>query len=103
MAEIESDVKVDPLFSFKNFFKPTTKNVLLWGTGIKAACATLIGFATTVVSSNVPIGVLLIVVGLLLGFLADTFIALTREKPTDTLIQAVVDVKEEVIENQHEN
>jgi len=95
MTEVKSDVQEDPLFSFKNFVRPTSKNVLIWGTVVKTACITLIGFSLSILATSTSLAIALGVIAILIGGLAESIILFTREKPVDTLVQAVEDVIDE--------
>ena len=96
MTTIKSEIKEEPLFSFRNFFRPTSRNVLSWSTIIKGLCIT--GMATAFASANGWVfGACLV-----LGGLADAFIYFTGEKPVSTLYQAVENIEEDKIIEQTE-
>jgi hypothetical protein len=93
MTEVKSEIKEEPLFSVKNFLRPTSKNVLIWATTIKGLSVT--GMASSfAVANNI-----LFYSFMVIGGLAEAFIYFTREKPSETLVQAIVDVKQENIED----
>ncbi len=46
----DNELREDPLFSFKNFFRPTENNVLGWATVIKGLSVT--GMATSFATAN---------------------------------------------------
>lgn len=87
----ESEVKEEPLFSFRHFFRPTSRNVLSWATIVKGLCVT--GAATAFATANGYVFAACIIV----GGLADAFIYFTSEKPIDTVVQAINNVQEDKI------
>ena len=90
----ESELKEEPLFSFRNFFRPTSKNVLTWSTIVKGLAVT--GAATSFATANTFIFIACIVI----GGLADALIMFTGEKPIDTAVQAVENIQEDKIIDQ---
>jgi hypothetical protein len=92
MTEVKSEIKEEPLFSLKNFLRPTSKNVLIWATTIKGLSIT--GMASSFAVANK----ILFFSFMILGGLAEAFIYFTREKPSETLMQAVVDIKQDSID-----
>lgn len=95
MTDIKSEIKEEPMFSPKNFFKPTSKNVQLWGLATKGVCIGIVGFALSLLATNVTLAVVLSIGALIVGGIAEVVILFTREKPVDTLVQAVTDLAEE--------
>lgn len=95
---MESEIKEEPLFSFKNFFRPTSHNVAIWCNAIKAACITLITFSTTLLVTNPYSAITMILIAVIIGGVAESLILFTKEKPMASLVQALEDVKEEKIE-----
>lgn len=87
----------EPMFSFSNFFRPTTKNVLIWGTTIKGLAAT--AGVTAVANDEKTI----FWVAFAIGGLTELFIQLTKQEPIETIQQAVEDLKEDTLNPTIEN
>lgn len=96
--KIESEVKEEPLFSFKNAFKPTTKNIQIVSLAVRGTCVTLLANAVLIATTNFQLACIVGLIAIIGGFLAELFLLLTREKPIDSLVEAALDVKEEVVE-----
>lgn len=91
---IESEIKEEPLFSFRHFFRPTEKNVLIWSTTIKGLCVT--GMATSFATANTYI----FLTCLILGGICESFIYFTSKKPVAVIEDAVEDIKTDIITEQ---
>ncbi len=99
MTEVKSEIKEEPLFSLKNFLRPTSANVNIWGNAIKTGCISLIAFATTLIVTSPNVAISIIVLAIIVGGIAESLIFFTREKTVETLQQAIVDLKEEKMED----
>lgn len=87
----ESDLKTPPLFSLRNFFRPTSKNVLSWSTIAKGLAVT--GAATSFATANAYI----FIICLIIGGIADALILFTGEQPVDTVVQAIENIQEDKV------
>ena len=85
-----TDIKEDPLFSFRNFFRPTENNVLGWATVIKGLSVT--GMATAFATANPYIFYGFMVI----GGIAEAFIYFTSKKPVAVIEQALDNVVEDI-------
>ena len=85
----DSTTEKDPLFSFHNFFRPTSRNVTIWATTIKGLSVTMGG---TAVFTDHP---KLVYVAMGIGAICEMFLYFTKEEPIDTIKLAVEDLKEE--------
>ncbi len=96
--KVESEIKEDPLFSFKNAFKPTTKNIQIVSLAVRGTCVTLLANAVLIATTNFNLACIIGLIAIVGGFFAELFLLLTREKPIDTLVEASLDIKEEIKE-----
>lgn len=84
----------EPLFSFQNFFRPTSKNVTIWATTIKGICVAIGISAFATESKWIFLGATIV------GGLAEAFIYFTKEEPVSTITRAVEDIHNEQL-NEH--
>lgn len=84
-----SKTEETPLFSLRNYFKPTSKNVLILG-DILVALGGLIGTASIAALSTT-----FAITGLIISGLGIILQRLTKEEPISTIERAVEDIKVE--------
>lgn len=97
------------LFSFKNVFKPTSKNAVILGMTMKVigigvvTLSTIVlplaALTTTATLIIIKYGILMNVFGIILGGLGEAIILFTKEEPISSLIRAAEDIKIDKIED----
>lgn len=85
----ESILDTTPIFSIKNYFKPTPKNILILGDIL----ISLGGLVTT--SALAALSVHVGIAGMVLSGLGLILQRLTKEESASTIVQAIEDIKEE--------
>ena len=86
-----------PLFSLKNYFKPTSKNVTVLG-DILVSLGALVG-ASAIAALSTPIAI----AGMVISGLGIILQRLTKEEPISTIGRAVEDIKVDSIVNSDGN
>ena len=84
-----------PLFSIKNYFKPTPKNFLVLG-DILVSLGALIG-ASAIAASATPVAI----AGMVVSGLGIILQRLTKEEPVSTIARAVEDIHVDQVEQAH--
>ena len=86
-----------PLFSLKNYFKPTSKNFLVLG-DILVSLGALVG-ASAIAALSTPIAV----TGMVISGLGIILQRLTKEEPTSTIARAVEDIQVDEIDKTNDS
>ena len=91
------------LFSLKNIFKPTSKNMIIlgmslkiMGVGIVTLSTAVIPMAALITTSTIIIikyGIIMNVFGILAGGLGEALILFTKEEPLSSLVRAAEDIQ----------
>ena len=84
--------KKEPMFQFSNFFKPTTKNVTLLGLAMRASAISIL--ASSFSSQSIKV----FAVGLIIGFVGEFIVLLSKEDPIETIVKAAEDIQQTTIQ-----
>jgi hypothetical protein len=83
----------EPMFQFKNLFKPTSKNAVILGTMMKLISVGIVTASTSLLLSDAKTAMWIIFAAVIFGALGEGLIMFTKEASISSLFRAAEDIK----------